>query len=230
MLSKLKYSLPAILASLHLSAHAALVDLSIGAIYDTTRNITWTQDVRYDETDLLQNSRMYGLYGINVTNNDASTHSVTSADIYQVVPAGAFRVGGTWWGATAWANTLTFGGTSGWRLPTESELVGVLNESAYLNVFSHAVQGSFPYLLWSSTEIDASTVVQVETIPYGSPAYYQFAIPKQLDQSGSFIQVAWAVHDGNILAVPEPNLLVLFSVGLVTIFGLKCSRLLQNNG
>jgi hypothetical protein len=236
MIPSLKCILPAIAAaSLHISAHAALVDLGNGAIYDTTRNITWTQDVRYDETDLQPNSRMYGLDGAIITNNDGSTHTVTSADIYQVVPAGAFRVGGTWWGATAWANTLTYGGVSGWRLPTDSELVGILNENinqypAGAGVFSNAVYSLYPYLFWSSTETDANTVVQVESMPFGNPAYYQYPVPKQLDQSGSFIQVAWAVHDGNILAVPEPNALVLFGVGLITIFGLKRSRLLQSNG
>jgi hypothetical protein len=207
------------------AAHADLTSILGGqAVYDSTRNITWTQDVRYDETDLKSGSRMYGLDGTIVTNSDGSTHTVASPDIYQVVPAGAFRVGGTWWGATAWANTLAYGGVSGWRLPTDSELVGILNENinqypAGAGVFSNAVYFSYPYLFWSSTETDANTVVQVESVPFSNPAYYQYPVPKQLDQSSSFIQVAWAVHDGNIAAVPEADTwaMLLAGLGLVGI-------------
>jgi hypothetical protein len=103
-------------------------------------------------------------------------------------------------------------------------LVGILNENinqypAGAGVFSNAVYSLYPYLFWSSTETDANTVVQVESMPFGNPAYYQYPVPKQLDQSGSFIQVAWAVHDGNISAVPEADTwaMLLTGLGLVGI-------------
>jgi hypothetical protein len=206
------------------AAHADLTSIQGGqAVYDSTRNITWTQNVRYENAEALANPRMLGLLGTNVTNSDGSTHTITSADIYQVSSA-SLNVGGTWWGATAWANTLTYAGVSGWRLPTDSELVGILNENinqypAGAGVFSNAVYFLYPYLFWSSTETDANTVVQVESMPFGNPAYYQYPVPKQLDQSGSFIQVAWAVHDGNISAVPEADTwaMLLTGLGLVGI-------------
>jgi hypothetical protein len=161
---------------------------------------------------------MYGLDGTVVTNMDGSTHTVTQLDIYQT-GGGAFRVGGTWWGATAWANTLDFAGTSGWRLPTSTELVGVLSDPSYY-FFTHS-GSAFSYLFWTSTEIGASNVAQVQLMPSGTPAYYEFSIPKQLDQSGGFIQVAWAVHQGNVLGatspVPEPETYAMLLAGLALV-------------
>jgi hypothetical protein len=37
--------------------------------------------------------------------------------------------------------------------------------------------------------------------------------------SGSFIQVAWAVHDGNVSAIAEPATLTLYLAGLVALLG-----------
>ena len=205
------------------STHAAFVDLGVGAIYDSTRNITWTQDVRYDEVDLLSSQRMASLYGTTIVNSDGTTHIITDADVYQS-PGSAFRVGGTWWGATAWATTLAFSGVTGWRLPTESELVGVVSDPSYRYLFGRIASGSLPYQMWTGTEVGVSSVTQVETIPSGGNVYYSLRpVPKQQDVSGSFIQVAWAVHPGNILAapVPEPGTSVLIGCGLICVLSLN---------
>ena len=113
--------------ALSLNVQANMIDLGGGAIYDTALNITLTQDVRYDEIDLLSGSRM-GLQGAVVTNMDGTYHIVAPSDLYQLSNTGAFRVGGTWWGATAWANTLTYGDMAGWRLPSALELENILND------------------------------------------------------------------------------------------------------
>lgn len=206
-------------------ARAALVDLGNGAIYDTTLDITLTKNVRFHETDLSDNNRLYSIIGTSVQNSDGSIHVVTSSDLYQVVPAGVFRVGGTWWGATAWAQTLTFAGASDWRLPTQAELVHVLSDPSFPTAFTNATFGSFSYLMWTSTESTPSTVVQVQTVPFGSPSYYISSIQKSLDQSSSFIQVPWAVHQGNISAVPEPSTTLLLLTGSVLLGTLARSRL-----
>ena len=216
-----------------LPVHAGFVDLGNGAVYDSERNVTWTKDVRYAEVDLLSNARMSGLYGTSVDNLDGTKHIVAQSDVYQIVPAGAFRVGGNWWGATAWANTLDFAGASNWRLPTESEMVAMINDPSYIvrrpnnapfsSYFEHAIAGNFSYLFWTSTERDADHVAQVQYVPNDSPDNYVWTIPKQLDQSSGFIQVAWAVHDGNILdapvviPVPEPGTGVLVGVGMLSL-------------
>jgi hypothetical protein len=201
------------------AAIAAFVDLGNGSIYDTARNVTWTQDVRFDEVDLYPTARMSGLIGVDVANSDGSIHTVTGTDIYQALTS-AFRVGGTWWGAKAWAQTLTYADTSGWRLPTQSELVGVMSDPAYSGTFAHTAFGGFSYLVWTSSEPSPSSVIQIQTNTGDPPYFYTvLSIPKALDMSGSFIQVAWAVHDGNVSAIAEPATLTLYLAGLVALLG-----------
>ena len=211
--------------SLYGFADASLIELGNGAIYDSGLNITLTQDVRYDEVDLLSTTAMNSLYGTIVTNSGGSKHVVTQQDIYQILPAGAFRLGGTWWGATAWAGSLSFDGVTGWRLPTAAELESVLQSTEYGAPLTNTSLGSTgSYLFWTSTETSSSTVDQVQLVPVGSPSTYVFDIAKSLDQAGSeFIQVAWAVHDGDIAAVPEPGGLRLAVISMVMFVSIATS-------
>jgi hypothetical protein len=207
------------------SAFATLSDLGSGAIFDSERNVTWTQDVRYAEVDLYPTQSLTSLYGKSVQNVDGSVHTVDATDIYQVVPAGAFRIGGTWWGATAWADSLNFAGASGWRLPTSSELTSILQSPQY-TTFTHALWANSSYLFWTSSEIDGKSVKQVQYVPYGNPSHDGFTVGKEIDQasSGLFIQVAWAVHDGNISLVPEPSNWALLLGGIATLAARRLTR------
>lgn len=191
--------------------HASLIDLGNGAIYDTTRNVTWTQNLRYDEIDLYPTSRLTGLWGLSVTNVGSTTHTVTEVDIYQINSA-PFLVGGTWWGATAYATTLSFAGASNWRLPTQAELIGVIGDSQFSSgIFARTGDARGQYLMWTSTETGEMTAVIVDLL---SPRdYYGSSVPKATPSSGS-IFVAWAAHDGNINAVPEVNSGALLLLGL----------------
>ncbi|MBK7460294.1 MAG: DUF1566 domain-containing protein [Betaproteobacteria bacterium] len=75
------------------AAQAALIDRGGGMIYDTTRNITWLADMNYAKTQFENTSGAQG---------DADGRM-------------------TWAAATAWANTLVYGGYSDWRLPTVAQ-------------------------------------------------------------------------------------------------------------
>ena len=69
------------------AAQAALVNRGGGMIYDTTRNITWLADMNYAST---------------------SGHTGTGVNVNGTM---------TWSAATAWADSLVYGGFSDWRLP-----------------------------------------------------------------------------------------------------------------
>jgi MYXO-CTERM domain-containing protein len=69
------------------AAQAALIDRGGGMIYDTTRDITWLADMNY---------------------------AFTSGHLGEGVQADGRM---TWAAATAWADTLVYGGYSDWRLP-----------------------------------------------------------------------------------------------------------------
>lgn len=80
------------------SAHAALVDRGGGLIYDDVLNVTWLSDANYAATQYSQSGGTLG-------------H-----------PTGAM----TWSTAKSWVATLTYGGFSGWRLPSVSNADGTI--------------------------------------------------------------------------------------------------------
>ncbi|MDO9233255.1 MAG: PEP-CTERM sorting domain-containing protein [Methylotenera sp.] len=207
-------------------AQAELVDLGVGAIYDSTRNITWLQDSLYQGVDLYPTGRIDSLYGTSVNNVDGSIHEVTSLDIYQkaIVGYGRISLGGNWWGATAWAKTLDFANTSGWRLPSEAEMLGVLKDVGFRGSFEPLSAGDLLY--WTSSEFDFNKVSQIQLgYDYNrDPIIYHYLTNKNNDDN-RFTQVAWAVHQGNIMAIPEPETFNLFLTGLGLIgFMVRCRR------
>ena len=82
------------LAALVGGAQASLVNRGGGMIYDTTRNITWLADMNYAATQYAATGGAQG-----------------DADGYM-----------TWDVASAWAESLVYGGYSDWRLPTLNPL------------------------------------------------------------------------------------------------------------
>lgn len=210
----------ALLASVT-STHAVFTDLGGGVVYDSTRNLTWTQDVRFFEVDLGPVARLFSLYGVGVHDVEGTVHSVTELDVYQGLSG--LPVAGTWWGATAYASTLSLGGASGWRLPTESELLGVFAAAGYSNTFIHPYF-HVSYVFWTSTEVGNYRVAQVQN--GGPDAISSYTAGKGAD-STNVRQVAWAVHEGNISQVPEPNsgmLMVLGATGFAIAHWRRKSR------
>ena len=197
------------------TANATLIDLGNGAVYDNTENVSWTQNLRYDEIDLYsRNGGIGGLWGLSIVNLGGTQHTVTETDIYQINPP---LVGGTWWGATGYASTLTFAGVGGWRLPTGPELLGVLGNSQFSSgVFTRTGDVRGQYLMWTNTETTDMTAILVDFL--NPSKFYASSIAKGTPSSGG-VFVAWAVHDGNISAVPETNsaLLSLIALLLTTI-------------
>jgi hypothetical protein len=183
------------------SAPAALIDNGSGLIYDTVLNITWAQP--------------------------------------ESQPALSSR---TWEDANVWASDLTLGGVSGWRLPYISVAAGAGpldqpvdcsistetecrdNELGYMYYYnlggteSQAPVNSgdpnlalFPTLsasndfYWTGTEIDSS-----------SAWYFIFISGEQSFTIKDYVfYLSWAVHEGNISAVPVPAAVWLFGSGLL---------------
>lgn len=180
------------------SANAALIERLGGlAYYDTDLNITWTA-----------NANINGLM--------------------------------TWDEANTWASSLEIAGVQGWRLPNMNLNGGGIavncfgggregceaNELGYLfweegitsdtqGPFTNVVDGWMSY--WSSTQLDPMY------LPDGSADHYETmefteGLTGAMDVDSQAF--AWAVHTGDVSAVPVPAAIWLFGSGLLGLVGI----------
>ncbi len=89
------------------SAKATLWDRGGGLVYDDVLNITWLQNANYAATELTESR----INQIIADVGSVAGHTLHTGDFG--LPIGYM----TWWGAMAWAQDLTYGGYTDWRLP-----------------------------------------------------------------------------------------------------------------
>lgn len=205
-----KYTLTLIILVLSTSVNAALVSRLGGlAYYDTEADLTWLTDANYAFTS-----------GYRTRVED-----------------GRMR----WDQANNWASTLEVEGVTGWRLPTTlqpdpscsnqdngsngfscsgSELGNMFNTvigSGWSGVSWELTTNSdydlfenIQHVFWSGTEdgLDASQAWAFST-------YNGATLSHPINTS----YFAWAVHDGDVSAVPVPAAMWLFGSGLIGLVG-----------
>lgn len=196
-------------------ANSALVSRLGGlAYYDDVAGITWLADANAGAGSIFDD-------GANITDGKMS-----------------------WTNANTWAESLTVGGVSGWRLPTTlqpdascdsqagnvstgfnctgSEMGNLfynvlggnasssitLTHNTNYDLFNNVQSGS---LYWSSTEYE---VIPAAAWWFNMANGTQFSIDKTIDY------YAWAVHSGDVSAVPVPTAAWLFGSGLVGLIGM----------
>lgn len=114
--------LPSLFALAAGGAQAALIDRGGGMIYDDVLNITWLQDANYAKIELTDARRETIIAAVG----SVGSHALTPADFQSTSGGVTSTTGGmSWWGATAWADQLVFGGYDDWRLPTLRPIDGV---------------------------------------------------------------------------------------------------------
>jgi hypothetical protein len=187
-----------LLTAITLPSHAALISVLNGqAYYDDQLDITWTANAN-----------------INGATN--------------------------WDNQVAWAAGLDIDGVTGWRLPSmdvngddvtvncssSSQAACKDNEYGHLNYYgagtvfgsgitSASSPGPFTnmqsFIYWSSTEFAPDP-------NYAQGFLFRFGGTNRWDPKGSDL-FAWAVHSGNVGAVPIPPALWLFGSGLLGLIG-----------
>jgi hypothetical protein len=180
------------------STNAALTNNGNGLIYDDDLNITWLMDANYAMTS------GYDTDGLM-----------------------------TWSDANAWANQLEYRGHIDWRLsPADLPCNVVLGCNGNEN------EGEMGYLYHDELmgNTGTSTFNNIQDIYWTSTSYtdpnnpnvpaawyYSFGGSNPGTQTwaftSTFTAAAWAVHDGDISAVPVPAAVWLFASGLLGLFG-----------
>jgi hypothetical protein len=133
-----------------------------------------------------------------------------------------------WDSANAWADALTVGSAIDWRLPTASACTGSPCTGEFNHLFYDELGGTDgtpmtgnvdPFTniqgaYWTDSEYDATHAW-----------FFRFSnsgLAGTRDWGAKSTPLAvWAVHTGNISAVPVPAALWLFASGLLCLFGMS---------
>jgi len=225
---------------------AALIDNGNGFIYDTVKNITWTQDANLLGTMAASNpnlvdqiisanngvihdlpSQYYGTYNLSYRDFVDAQYNIFST-------LGTAQV--NWWGAQAFTNylnSISYGGSSQWRLPaTDTICIGFNCSSSDLGELFYNELGGIP-----NSPIPTGPFSNVEGVywsnevisnPSDSWIFYTCCGNQDNYQSKSYLYYnVWAVSPGNVGApVPIPGAVWLFGSGL-GFLALKTRRKIQ---
>ena len=115
-----------------------------------------------------------------------------------------------WQTASAWAEGLTFAGSSEWVLPSTDAYGSLVAQVGNLSISSHFTNVQSGGFYWTS---------KVESPGYPAAWVYRadyltFYLPPQSSLYG-----AVAVHAGDVPAVPEPQTYAMLLVGLCALAG-----------
>jgi hypothetical protein len=193
------------------------------AYYDTVSDLTWLADANYANTSSYSNDNANG------TTFSSSTHILADG-----------RMG--WDAALTWADQLNINGITGWRLPdtlqpdptcgalytngpsgfncTGSELgnmyynilggeANTVFSSAHnpnYDLFSNLSNGVF----WSATDATYNIYNEISWT-------FNMGVGAQTTKIKTFSFNAWAVHSGDVVAVPEPPITILIITGLICL-------------
>jgi len=184
-------------------AWATLYDRGNGMVYDSASNLTWLQDA-----------------------NAARTSGASASGLL------------TWDAANTWAQQLSWGGFDDWRLPVVRPVNGSSLNMDYSEdgstdggINTSGKNSELGYLFYISLGNQAATGMSQSgpftntqdfaywtgtTSPYGDEEALHFFTA--FGDQGSSLKVneylAWAVREGDVLAVPEPQQVVLLLMGL----------------
>lgn len=197
------------------SANAALIERLDGmAYYDDVADLTWLSDANYAHT------------------------TGYTATLY--TPANATWFNGRMYlpDALTWAAELDLGGVTGWRLPdtldpdpscgagnvycTGSEMGNLFYNVLGGEAPDHSIHGTHNsnFDLFTNIGSEYWSATEYAPNPTGSQWTFDFSYGDQWPFVNDDIQRAWAVHSGDVGAVPEPATILLFGSGLIGLMAL----------
>jgi hypothetical protein len=215
------------------TSHAALFDRGNGMIYDSDQNITWSADANLFQTQAASNPNLVNQI---IAANNGVIHdtpniydTIPNSGIYTLTTANFNTSTGRmdWFGAQAWAHSLSLGGYSDWRLPTTNPAVsGSYQTASEMGHLFYIDLGINPvYSITSSTSGNYAPFSNLQ--PYGYWSESEFTLyPNEAWDFNTFFSdqhsavklfnplYALAVRTGDVTATPVPAALWLFTSGL----------------
>lgn len=193
-------------------ANATLIDRGNGMIYDSTQNITWLQNANLAGTFMTWDDSVAWAAGLSVggftdwrlfNSDPGDTNCSDNRN-----PGGGFSL--QYLGFNCTNNELGHLFYNEFGLSASQSVASLVGGSnANFNLFTN-VQ-SFVY--WSGTEYAPFT--------FGAWYFNTYRGTQTYGTKGSTF-VAWAVRDGDVAAVPEPEALAMFGLGLLGL--VACRR------
>ncbi len=144
----------------------------------------------------------------------------------------------TWSTANSWAQGLTIGGLTDWRLPRTlvpdsscqiSPAHGVFCSGSELgHLFYSELGGTANQSILTSGDPDLALFDNIQNFLYwsetpsgGSRFAFGLDIGVQVSSNTSNGLYAWAVHDGTVTPVPVPSSMILMGVGLAGLIAVR---------
>lgn len=209
-----KLASAAITLVLSTNVNAALIERLGGlAYYDNVADLTWLADANAGAGSAFDNS----------TGNGSSNDGLM-----------------TWANANAWVASLDIAGVTGWRLPdvpaadfncSESVIRPLgfnCTDSELGNMFYNVLGGATGLSITTSHNSNYDLFINIQSNLYWSKELAEgYPLAYILNFSGGyqgtldkvFSTSVWAVHDGDVSAVPVPAAVWLFGSGLIGLIG-----------
>ncbi len=211
------------------TSQAALIARTGGMVYDDVNNITWAADANLFKTQAAGNANLVN--EIIVANGGVIHNTANQYDGYTGIynlTSYDFNTGNgrmNWWGAQAWVNNLTLGDVNGWSLPgtlveygyalTSSPMVDLLyKQLGVVGGYNFETIHNANYNLFTNIQNNAYWSGREHSDPNLAWAFFTFDAQSYSTTKPDHYY-AWAVHSGDVAAVPVPGAVWLFSSGLI---------------
>jgi hypothetical protein len=199
------------------TSQAALVDIGNGLIYDDVSNVTWISDgyafnnhIASTTGNPTGNPYTGPLLGTVVTPSLGAPHTVTASDLDYTTGLGRWT--GSWWAATAWADSFSYQygsqTLSDWRLPTSGEAQNLIDAIGAGNYGAVSPFTWVPPFFWTADLTSESTA------NVARPLFGTIDSLSLMNGSVPRLSNVWAVAPGNVAAVPVPAAIWLFASAL----------------
>jgi len=179
----------------------------------------------------IANSALIGRLAATEGGTDYQAYYDTEADLTWLADANAAGTTMNWADANNWAASLTVDGVDGWRLANSDDCIGYMCTNSEMGNFIYNVLGgaagssitvhhNSSYELFSNVQ-SGSYWTATEYLGSSNVVAWSFNTISNTQRYDNILDefYVWAVHTGDVSAVPIPPSVFLFGSGLIGLIG-----------